>query len=401
MLDETEIAPYLVEHIRRTARTAEPDDGYLCLAVAENRLMWDILAEKADAVRNVPVSAFTYDDMRSSPPFQRAIARTLSDRLIGLPVDPNHIVTMAGAGSIVEALAWALVDPGESVVVPTPSYSGYWNDLQSRIGVRIAPAHTTIDDDFRLTEPVLDRAASTTDEVRALLLTNPANPLGRCLTEAEIATAVGWARRRRIPIIANEIYGLSIHRPGRFTSIVDVAGGFADDLHHVWAMSKDLAASGLRAGVATVSNDDVRRVMVEHLYFSAVSGDTKHLATTMLGDEVWFDRYLGAMRSRLADAYAATAAVLDDHGIAVVEADAGFFLYADVRPHLREPTWEAENRLWRAVLDRTGVNLTPGSACRSSEPGFLRICYAAAPMVDAIRGVTAAARVITDPSGGA
>ena len=153
MLDGTQVAPYLREHLRRSG---EAGDGYLSLAIAENRLMWDVLVEKADAVRGVPPSAFTYDDMRRSQPFRDAVARTLSDRLIGMPVDPDHIVAMAGAGSVVEALAWALVDAGGTVLVPTPSYSGYWNDLQSRIGLRVVPAHTTWEDDFRITESALE-----------------------------------------------------------------------------------------------------------------------------------------------------------------------------------------------------------------------------------------------------
>ena len=50
-----------------------------------------------------------------------------------------------------------------------------------------------------------------------------------------------------------------------------------------------------------------------------------------------------------------------------------------LRGHLDAPTWEAEDALWQRILDDAGVNLTPGSACRNPEPGFLRVCFAAAP----------------------
>ncbi|CAN0197204.1 unnamed protein product, partial [Laminaria digitata] len=37
---------------------------------------------------------------------------------------------------------------------------------------------------------------------------------------------------------------------------------------------------------------------------------------------------------------------------------------------------EAEATLWRQILDRTGVNLTPGDAFHCAEPGWFRLCFA-------------------------
>ena len=45
-------------------------------------------------------------------------------------------------------------------------------------------------------------------------------------------------------------------------------------------------------------------------------------------------------------------------------------------PFMGEITWEAEDALWRRILQEVNVNLTPGSACRIGEPGFMRLCYA-------------------------
>jgi aspartate/methionine/tyrosine aminotransferase len=51
----------------------------------------------------------------------------------------------------------------------------------------------------------------------------------------------------------------------------------------------------------------------------------------------------------------------------------------DLRRFLPEPTWEAESALWRQLLDEANVNLTPGSTCHATEPGFMRLCFAAVP----------------------
>ncbi len=378
MVTESTIAPYIVEHIQRSAPPRDPD--YLSLAVAENGLMWDIVSEKANAVRNVGPSAFAYEDMRGSVALRAALARFLGDRLFRCDVDADSVVVMAGAGSVIEALAWALVDPGGGVLIPTPSYAGYWNDIEARAGLSAVPAHTLPEDDFRITEDALTSAAGASAvPIGALLLTNPSNPLGRTLTDGEVTLSIEWARRHGMPIIMNEVYGLSIHGDESFRSAASLLGGVPDDVHFVWAFSKDFASSGLRGGVAVTSNATVHDVLMQHLYFSAVSGDTQHLMASMLDDADWSARYLAMLHQRLKSSYAVARSTLEGHGIPSIQGDSGIFLLADFRRHLDEPTWDAEDRLWRRILDRAGVNLTPGSACRIVEPGYLRVCHASAP----------------------
>jgi aspartate/methionine/tyrosine aminotransferase len=286
MVTESTIAPYILEHIQRSTEPRDPD--YLCLAVAENHLMWDIISEKANAVRNVGPSAFGYEDMRGSVALRATLARFLGDGLFGCEVSADSIVVMAGAGSVVEALTWALVDPGGGVVIPTPSYAGYWNDIEARVGLLAVPAHTRPESDFRITEDTLTAAVdASTVPIGALLLTNPSNPLGRTLTDDEVALSIDWARRRGMPIIMNEVYGLSIHGDTPFRSAASLLGGIPYDVHFIWAFSKDFASSGLSGGVAVTSNRMVHDVLMQHLYFSAVSGDTQHLMVSMLDDRDW------------------------------------------------------------------------------------------------------------------
>ncbi|MFO7700563.1 MAG: aminotransferase class I/II-fold pyridoxal phosphate-dependent enzyme [Acidimicrobiia bacterium] len=394
MVTESTIAPYMVEHIERSAAPRDPD--YLCLAVAENHLMWDIISEKANAVRNVGPAAFGYEDMRGSVALRAMLARFLGDRLFGCEVDVDSVAVMAGAGSVVEALAWALVDPGGGVLVPTPSYAGYWNDIEARAGLVAVPAHTRPETGFRISEDVLTSAAdASVIPIGALLLTNPSNPLGRTLTDDEVRLSIDWARGRGVPIIMNEVYGLSIHGDAPFRSAASMLGGIPDDVHFIWAFSKDFASSGLRGGVAVTSNRMVHDVLMQHLYFSAVSGDTQHLMASMLDDAEWCSRYLAALRQRLGASYEVARSTLEACGIPSIRGDSGIFLLADCRHHLDAPTWEAEDRLWRGILERTGVNLTPGSACRIVEPGYLRVCHASAPTEVVRAGLERAAAALS------
>ena len=379
-LGDTTVPPYLAEHVRRSHDPGPDGDAYRCLAVAENKLMWDLLDEQANAIRNVGASSFAYDEHWGSLRLREGVSRFGGKHLWRTHIDPESMVIMAGAGATIEALFNALCEPGEGVLVPTPTYAAYWLDLETRINVRVIPAPTGAEQDFVPTVDDFERALEGADgPISAVLLTNPANPTGRMIAPETLSAISAWARSHQLHLVVNEIYALTTFEPNHFQSAATVLGAPADDIHLVWAFSKDFAASGLRCGVAATANDDVIASMRQHAMFSVVSGDTQHLLATMLDDTEWLDRYLVEMRIRLQRSHRITTEALAGHGFGAVEADGGLFVFADLGRALPEQTWEAEEALWWHILDTTGVNFTPGASCRSPVPGFMRICYATEP----------------------
>lgn len=384
---------YIAEHEARM-NGSTPDSEYVSLAIAENKLMWDVLDRKVNAPRAVPPSAMGYDDWQGSRSLRNALSGFLGKRLHGVAIDPADIQIMSGAGPLVESLSWAVCNPGDGVLIPTPSYAGYWFDIGGRTRVVPVPAHTSSHDHFRITPEALSAAEAASEvPIRMLLLTNPSNPLGRVLTDEEIHAAIGWARERGIHVIFNEIYGLSIYGETPFHSAASLGYIGQDDVHLLWAFSKDFSASGLRCGVMVTTNGDVRQAVGGFGYFHGVSGDTQHLLATMISDDVWVDDYLTKLRVRLATASDKARGILEEAGIGTIESGAGIFFLADMRSVMSEVTWEAEHELWRRILDTMDVNLTPGSACHNGEPGFVRVCFAAQPvdvMEAALKRVVAA-----------
>lgn len=389
------LPPYLEAHIERVEADIHPHHRYTCLSVSENKIVWDLLSEKVNTNRNVPQSAMEYGARSGNPEFVDAVADFGSRHVWGTEVGPDEVVTMAGAGTVVETLAATLCARGEAVLVPTPTYAVYWLDIQSRFGVHAVSAPMSFDHGFRLS---VDRLAEACDQsphpVRTLLLTTPSNPVGRIEPMEDIVAAVEWARSRGMHVVINELYALTAHGPTRWVSAASGIEDLKDDVHLMWGFSKDFAASGLRSGVLFTRNEDVRAAATHHAIFGTISGDTQHLLTTMMADDEWNARYLQEMRSRLADARTEVESVLSRHGLSSVPADAGLFLVADLRPLLSDQTWDAEHTLWRTMMEIANVNLTPGSACRFPDPGFMRICFATAPtpqVVDAVdRALTAA-----------
>ncbi len=390
LLADQAVPEYLQEHFRRAT-----DPGYIPLCVAENRLVWDLLEPKATAARAVPSGAFAYDAMIGARDFRARLARFMGRTFLGREFAPEQVAVLAGAGSVLEILFYALGDPGDAVLVPTPSYAGFWMDLGVRDGLEIVPVCRSVEDGFRLTPALLDRALAAADRpVRALLVTSPDNPLGTVYSAAELEEVLDWAEGAGIHVVFDEVYALSVFGRRPFTSVASLRPVLGERVHIVWAFSKDFAASGLRCGVLVSENERVLAAVDGLAYWACCSGDTQHLLGEMVVDDQWVDRYVALMQGRLGQAYHAVTAALTEGGVGFVPAGAGFFVLLDLRPFLPEPTWEAEHALWWTLLEETGVNLTPGAALRAPEPGFARLCFAGVPTDVAVEGVGRMARVL-------
>ena len=383
MLDGQSMPEYLERHLVGSTNPHHPvdnPDGYIGLCVAENKLVAGMVAERLNRVDCVPATVLDYDAMTGSMRFREWLGRFMGRTFLGREFSPERISVLAGAGSVLEILFHALGDPGDGVLVPTPSYAGFWMDLELRNGLRVVPVHTAADQAFRLTPELLDRAVDEAGRtVRALLFTNPDNPLGRVASATEVDAILDWAEHRRVHVVVDEIYALSVFGERSFVSCAERRPVLGDRVHIVWAFSKDFGASGLRCGVLVSENQAVNAAVDALAYWACCSGHTQYLLGEVIADDAWVDGYVESMQSLLGDAYRRVTAALDAGDIAFVPAEAGFFVLLDLRRFLGAPTWEAEHELWQRMVDDARVNLTPGAACHVGEPGFFRLCYAGLP----------------------
>jgi len=360
-------------------RESNPD-GYIGLCVAENKLVADLVTDRLNQIPMVPSSVLGYDAMTGSVRFREQLGRFMGRTILGREFPPHQISVLAGAGSVLEILFHVLADPGDGVLVPTPSYAGFWMDLELRDELTVVPVHCSSDDGFRLTPEGLDLAVAEAGRpVRALLFTSPNNPLGTVYTAEEIEQILLWAERREMHVVFDEIYALSVFGERGFSSCAARRKPLGERVHIVWAFSKDFGASGLRCGVLVSENRAVNAAVDAFAYWACSSGHTQYLLGEMISDEAWVDDYITTMSSGLRDAYGRLTGLLDDGGVSSVPAEAGVFTVLDLRPYLTEQTWDAERELWLRILDNARVNLTPGSACHNGEPGFFRLCYAGLP----------------------
>ena len=398
LLESPPFAEYIQEHIARLGSVYDAEanpGGYIPLSVAENLLSGDLLLERMAAVRDVPATVLSYGPMVGSLEFREQLARFLGRAVFGRRFPPEQLAVLAGAGAVLEVVFHNLCDPRDGVLVPTPSYAGFWPDLETRDELVILPVHTRSSEGFRLTPAALDRAvAEARRPVKALLFTSPNNPLGTVYAAEDVEEILSWAESAGIHVVFDEIYALSVFGDRPFTSCARLRNRLGDSVHIIWAFSKDFGASGLRCGVLVSENQDLLKAVDALAQWTCVSGHTQYLLGEAVSDEAWVDSYVEDVRATLGTAYQTVTAALEDHAIPYLPAAAGFFLLCDLRQYLPEPSWQAEHALWRRLLEEANVNLTPGQACHNAEPGFLRLCFAAMPTDAVVTGVRRLGKVL-------
>ena len=226
------------------------------------------------------------------------------------------------------------------------------------------------------------------------------------------------ARTCPTPAAADEIYAASIHdavaeeepdsaaRRGRsvFTSIVELCAEDAppapalpdgaaaapsppsflgSDVHVVWGLSKDWAASGLRVGFLYTHNEQLLAALSNVNYFTSVSNHTQDALAGVLEDAPWADAYLRGCVGALRDAAGVVRAGVEGaRGVRLALApQAGMFAWLDLRALLLPPPpggdgWAAEEALTEDLLAHARVLFTPGGACHAPQPGYYRCCFA-------------------------
>ena len=101
-----------------------------------------------------------------------------------------------------------------------------------------------------------DACSSSTRTVKALILTNPHNPSGRCYSKHILEEILRFCHRKGIHLISEELFALSTFQPldasggGCFTSALALDSsslGFDPAyIHVIWSMSKDFASAGIK-----------------------------------------------------------------------------------------------------------------------------------------------------------
>lgn len=263
-------------------------------------------------------------------------------------------------------------------------YCRFDRDLRWRTGVRIIPVECNSSNNFQVTKQALEstylKAQETGIKIKGLILANPSNPLGTTLDRDTLETLVSFINDKQIHLVCDEIYAATAFAGPRFISVAEIIQEMdhvnRDLIHIVYSLSKDMGLPGFRVGVVYSYNNAVVSCARRMSSFGLVSSQTQSFLAAMLSDKRFVDNFLNEVSKRVAKRHSMFTEGLEEIGISCLRSNAGLFVLMDLRKMLKDQTFESEMALWRVIMDKVKINVSPGSSFHCSEPGWFRVCFA-------------------------
>ncbi|KAL1604778.1 putative secondary metabolism biosynthetic enzyme [Paraconiothyrium brasiliense] len=303
------------------------------------------------------------------------------------PVEPSHLATAPGAMACVDTLLYNICDPGDGILTPGPYWNGF--DFGFKVRSSVTPVLVPISNfEENFTDaliPALEQAYESSDiPIKALILTNPHNPLAVCYSKKTLTECLKFCDKHKLHFVSDEIYALSVFPNPKikkalpFTSILSVdledIAVDASRVHMVWSMSKDFGQSGIRMGVTVTQANPEMAVGLA----LAANTQISSLSTIVVKSLLTSPKLPGLITQnakKLAAAYSTMTSFLDSYAIPYVPANAGLYVFAKIAPDAQ--TWEDEANM-ADKLKSAGVVVSSGKAYHvpESQKGWARVLFA-------------------------
>ena len=292
------------------------------------------------------------------------IAAYLSRRY-GLSYDPAHeiMVTVGGSEAIDVALR-AMLDPGDEVIIPQPSYVSYLPCTVLAGGTPVT-LNLSVKNEFRLTVEELE--AVTTPKTKVLILPYPNNPTGATMPAEDLKKIADYVIDHDLFVLTDEIYA-ELTYDGEHTTIASFPG-MKERTVYINGFSKAYAMTGWRLGYACAPARLLAEMLKIHQYAIMCAPTTSQYAAIEAlrngdGDVTEMrDAYNQRRRFLIAE--------LRKNGFDVFEPHGAFYVF----PSIKKFGMTSEEFATR-LLNEEKLAVVPGNAFGDCGEGYIRISYA-------------------------
>jgi aspartate aminotransferase len=198
---------------------------------------------KDAAARALEKGQTKYTEVGGIPELRAAVAHKLK-RDHGLDYAPDEIVVSCGAKHTLYNIAMALVNPGDEVLIPSPYWVSYPEQIRLLGGVPVAVA-THESTGFDLDASALRSAV--TPRTKMIILDSPGNPTGAVFSQSALAEVARLAVESGLWVVSDECYEALTYE-GRHTSIAGLGPEIKARTILVNTCSKAYAMTGWRVG---------------------------------------------------------------------------------------------------------------------------------------------------------
>ena len=323
-----------------------------------------------------------YTQATGLPRLREAISGWYASRF-GLNIDPSRIVVTAGASAALQLACLALIEAGDEVLMPDPSYPCNRQFVQAAEG-RAVLVPSGPEQRFQLSAEQVEAAWN--PATRGVLLASPSNPTGTSIAREELQRNARFVRNKGGVTMVDEIYlGLSFD-DAYGHSALGLPDGLGDDVISINSFSKYFNMTGWRLGWLVLPPALVPIVerLAQNLFICA-STIAQHAALACFEPEslAEYERRRAEFKARR-DFFIPQ---LNRLGLTVpVMPDGAFYGWADVSAQSQRWGLSAataqhpEGGSWALAFElmkRCQLATTPGRDFGQAEPGrYLRFSYA-------------------------
>ena len=304
-----------------------------------------------------------YPDYEGSLAFRQAAANWM-ERRFGVTVNPvDEVMTLIGAKEGIMHLSWAVLDAGDLVIVPEPSYPVYRGGAKF-CGADVYDVPLLEENDFQI-----DLGSIPTDvaERAKIIWTNyPNNPTSAVASREFFAELVAWARRYNVLVVNDNAYSdIYFDAAERPMSIFEIEGAKEVGLEF-FSLSKGFNMTGWRIGWAAG-----RREFISAL--GVIKSNTDSGAFTAVQDAAIVGLNLPfEAQDHLRELYRnrrdRVVSRLTAAGFSLCPCHGTIYLWG------RVPTTETSVEYASRLLQATGVVIGPGVGWGPSGEGYFRLC---------------------------
>lgn len=349
--------------IRRFFDVANTMDNVISLGVGEPDFQtpWQI---RAAGIRSLEHGSTRYTSNRGLPALREEIAR-YTKRKYAVSYDPDtEILITVGGSEAIDAAIRAMVNPGDEVIIPQPSYVCYEPITKLAGGVPVILA-TRPEDDFKVTPDALRKKI--TEKTKALILPYPSNPTGAVMERGDLEAIADVLRDTDIAVISDEIYAELTFSDAPHVSFASLPG-MKERTVTVNGFSKAFSMTGWRLGYACAPKPLTDQMTKIHQYAIMCAPTTSQNAA------IEALRSCDAEVERMKEEYDIRRRIIVkgfcDLGLPCRLPKGAFYAFPDIRP-----TGLSSEEFCERLLHEKRVAIVPGTAFGEGGEGFVRASY--------------------------
>lgn len=320
-----------------------------------------------EAIRDGRASFYT---VASGLPTLKAAVNTYFEHYYGYSVSPNQVTFATGAKFSLYTFFMAVLNPGDEVIIPTPYWVSYGDQVLMAEGVPVyVKGHQA--NDFKVSVEQLEEAR--TEKTKVLVLNSPSNPTGMIYSKDELLAIGNWAVEHDIIILADDIYGRLVYNGNEFVPISSLSEAIRKQTVVINGVSKAYAMTGWRVGYA-VGDPEIIAAM------SKLTGQTTSNLTAvsqyatieaLTGPQDSVEVMRQAFEERLNTIYPLLCEV---PGFDVIKPQGAFYLFPNVKKAMEMKGYTDVTEFATAILEEVGVALITGAGFGA--PENVRLSYA-------------------------